>query len=131
MLSGAAHGAKVHLGCDVDTLQIRARDHHVVGDSLVAAELLAQKLSHETVASFMGDGAYETQYVHEACHRRGAITIIPPSRVHGREKGQHSRRRIATRRSRRASSLPVLSENVGAATTEITRGDEDELLLRK
>ena len=89
-LSGAVNGAKVHLGCDVDTLQIRARDHHVVGDSLVAAELLAQKLSHATVASFTGDGAYEAQYVHEACHRGGAITIIPPSRVHGREKGPHS-----------------------------------------
>jgi len=59
-LSGAIHGAKVHLGCDVDTLQIRARDHHVVGDSLVAAELLTPKPGHETVASFTGDGAYET-----------------------------------------------------------------------
>lgn len=78
-LSGAVNGAKVHLGCDVDTLQIRARDHHVEGDSLVAAELLAQKPSHATAACFMGDGAYETQYVHEACHRRGAITIIPPA----------------------------------------------------
>ena len=87
MLSGAVHGAKVNQGCDVDTLQIRARDHHVVGDSPVAAELLAQKPSHATVASSTGDGAYETQYVHEACHRRRAITIIPSSRLHSREKG--------------------------------------------
>ena len=87
VLSGAVNGAKVHLGCDADTLQIRARDHHVVGDSPVAAELLAQKPSHETVASFTGDAAYKTQYVHEACHRRGAITIIPSSRLHGRGKG--------------------------------------------
>lgn len=55
MLSGVVHGAKVHLGCDVDTLQIRARDHLVVGDSPVAAK----KPSHETGASFTVDvGSY-------------------------------------------------------------------------
>jgi len=59
VLSGAVHGAKVHLGCDADTLQIRARDHHVVGDSPVVAELLAPKPGHETGANFTVDvGSY-------------------------------------------------------------------------
>ena len=71
---------KVHLGIDADTLQIRAIvvTTNEVGDSPVAAELLAQIPSDETVASLTGDGAYDTQDVHEACHHRGAIPIIPP-----------------------------------------------------
>jgi len=70
---------KVHLGIDAQTLQIRAiavttKD---VGDSPMAADLLGQIPSHEEVASFTGDGAYDTQDVHEACWRHGAIPIIP------------------------------------------------------
>ena len=43
----------------------------------MAADLLGQIPSHEEVASFTGDGAYDTQDVHEACRRRGVIPIIP------------------------------------------------------
>lgn len=71
---------KVHLGIDAETLQIRAIvvTTNEVGDSPVAAELLSQIPSHEKLASFTSDGAYDTQDVHEACHHRGAIPIIPP-----------------------------------------------------
>ena len=71
---------KVHLGIDAQTLQIRAIavTTNEVGDSPMAAELLGQIPSHEKVASFTGDGAYDTKDVHEACHRRKAIPIIPP-----------------------------------------------------
>lgn len=80
---------KVHLGIDADTLQIRATvvTTNEVGDSPMAAELLDQILSHETVASFTGDGAYDTQDVHEACHRRGAMPIIPPRKGARLRKG--------------------------------------------
>ena len=71
---------KVHLGIDAENMQIRAIvvTTNEVGDSPVAAELLGQIPSQEKVASFTGDGAYDTQDVHEACHHRGAIPIIPP-----------------------------------------------------
>ena len=71
---------KVHLGIDAETLQIRAIvvTTNEVGDSPVAAELMSQIPSHEKLASFTGDGAYDTQDVHEACHYWGAIPIIPP-----------------------------------------------------
>lgn len=56
---------KVHLGIDVDALQIRsiAVTNNEVGDSPMAGELLDQIPSHEAVTSFMGDGAYDTQGV--------------------------------------------------------------------
>lgn len=65
-IGGATLGCarrKVHLGIDADTLQIRAIvvTTNEVGDSPVGAELLNQIPSHETVASFTGDGAYDTQ----------------------------------------------------------------------
>ncbi len=71
---------KVHLGIDAQTLQIRAIavTTNEVGDAPMAAELLGQIPSHEKVAGFTGDGAYDTKDVHEACHRRKAIPIIPP-----------------------------------------------------
>ncbi len=80
---------KVHLGIDADTLQIRAIvvTTNEVGDSPVAAELLAQIPSDETVASLTGDGAYDTQDVHEACHHLGAIPIIPPRKGARLRKG--------------------------------------------
>ena len=45
------------------------------------------KASGETVASFTGDGAYDTQDVHEACHHLGAIPIIPPRKGARLRKG--------------------------------------------
>ena len=58
-----------------------------VGDSPVAAELLSQIPSHEAVTSFTGDGAYDTQDMHKACHNRGAIPIIPSRKGARRHKG--------------------------------------------
>jgi hypothetical protein len=49
-----------------------------VGDSPTAAVLLGQIPRHEDVASCTGDGAYDTQDVHEACYLRGVIPIFPP-----------------------------------------------------
>lgn len=70
---------KVHLGIDAQTLQIRviAFGTNEVGDSPMVAELLSQFPGHEEVASFTGDGGYDTQNLHEACTRRGVIPIIP------------------------------------------------------
>jgi hypothetical protein len=80
---------KVHLGIDAENMQIRAMvvTTSEVGDSPVAAELLSQIPSHEIVASFTGDGAYDTQDVHEACHHRKAIPVIPPRKGARLRKG--------------------------------------------
>ena len=80
---------KVHLGIDAQTLQIRAIvvTTNEVGDSPVASDLLGQVPSHEKVVNFTGDGAYDTQDVHEACHQRGTIPIIPPRKGARLRKG--------------------------------------------
>ncbi|MEG1282394.1 MAG: IS5 family transposase, partial [Comamonas sp.] len=90
------HGAKwrhqwrkVHLGIDAGNMQIRAMvvTSDEVGDSPVAAELLAQIPSHEPVVSFTGDGVYDTQDVYEACYHRGAVPVIPPRKGARLRKG--------------------------------------------
>jgi len=60
---------KVHLGIDAQMLQIRAIaiTTNEVGDLRMAADLLGQIPSNEEIASFTGDGAYDTQDVHKAC----------------------------------------------------------------
>ena len=80
---------KVHLGIDAQTLQIRAIvvTTNEVGDSPVASELLGQVPGHEKIVSFTGDGAYDTQDVHEACHQRGVVPIIPPRKGARLRKG--------------------------------------------
>ena len=80
---------KVHLGIDAQTMQIRAIavTTNEVGDSPMAAALLGQIPRHEQVASFTGDGAYDTKDVHEACYLRGAIPIIPPRKGAKLRKG--------------------------------------------
>ena len=80
---------KVHLGIDAQTLQIRAIvvTTNEVGDSPIAADLLGQIPSNEEIASFTGDGAYDTQDVHKACYLRGAIPIIPPRKRAKLRKG--------------------------------------------
>ena len=80
---------KVHLGIDAQTLQIRAIvvTTNEVGDSPVAAELLAQIPNDEAVVSFTGDGAYDTQDVYEACHQRQTTPIIPPRKGAKLRKG--------------------------------------------
>lgn len=59
---------RVHLGIDVQTLQIRAIvvTTNKVEGSPMAAERLRQIPSHEDVASFTGNGAYDTKDMHEA-----------------------------------------------------------------
>ena len=90
------HGAErrrqwrqVHLGIDAENMQIRAMvvTTNEVGDSPVAAGLLGQIPNHEIVASFTGDGAYDTKDVHEACHHRKAIPVIPPRKGARLRKG--------------------------------------------
>ena len=109
---------KVHLGIDAETLQIRAIvvTTNEVGDSQVAAaELLSQIPSHEKLTSFTGDGAYDTQDVHEACHHLGAIPIIPP------RKGARLRKGLAfahRNEAVKACRQLVLSGNAGVVTTE-------------
>ena len=70
-------------------LQIRAMvvTTNEVGDSSAAAELLGQIPNHETVSSFTGDGAYDTQVVYEACHQRQTLPIIPPRKEARLRKG--------------------------------------------
>lgn len=48
------------------------------GDSPMAVELREKIPSLEATTSLTDDRAYDTQDVHEAFHRRGAISIIPP-----------------------------------------------------
>ena len=80
---------KVHHGVDAENMQIRAMvvTTNEVGDSPVAAGLLGQIPNHEIVASFTGDGAYDTKDVHEACHHRKAIPVIPPRKGARLRKG--------------------------------------------
>lgn len=86
---------KVHLGIDAENMQIRAMvvTTNEAGDSPVGAELLSQIPSHETVVSLTADGAYGTQDVHEACHRRGFIPVIPPRKGTRLRKGMASTHR--------------------------------------
>ena len=71
---------KLHIGIDATTLQIRAIcvTSNNVSDAAVIPDLLKQLPADETLESMTGDGAYDTQPVHEALLRRGAIPIIPP-----------------------------------------------------
>ena len=80
---------KVRLGINAENMQIRAIvvTTNEVGDSPVAAELRAQIPSHEPVVSFTGDGVYDTQDVHEACHHHKAIPVIPPRKGARLRKG--------------------------------------------
>lgn len=80
---------KVHLGIDADTLQNRAIvvTTNEVGDPPAGAELLNQIPCHEIVDSLTGDGGYDTHGVHEACHRRGVIPVIPPRKGARLRKG--------------------------------------------
>ena len=67
-------------GIDAQTLQLRAIcvTSNNVSDAAVVTDLLAQVPVDETIASFTGDGAHDTQPVYEAVMQRGAIPIVPP-----------------------------------------------------
>ena len=71
---------KLHIGIDAQTLQIRAIcvTSNNVSDACVLPDLLRQLPGDETLESLTGDGAYDTQPVHEAVIECGAIPIIPP-----------------------------------------------------
>ena len=118
----------MHLGIDAQTLQIRAiavTTINEVGDSPMAADLLGQIPSNEEIASFTGDGAYDTQDVHKACPG-GAIPIIPPRKGAKLRKGlAFAHRNEAVKACRQ---LGGLSETLERLPPKVTGGDQDELL---
>lgn len=71
---------KLHIAIDAQTLQLRAIcvTSNNVSDAAVVPDLLAQVPGDETIVTFTGDGAYDTQLVYEAVMQRGAIPIVPP-----------------------------------------------------
>lgn len=70
---------KVHLGIDVETLQIQ--DIEVIdkrqGDVQVLPSLLEQIPVDEKITCVSGDGVFDTKVCHEATAARGAIGCIP------------------------------------------------------
>lgn len=70
----------MHIDIDAQTLQIRAIcvTSNEISDAVVVADLLEQVPLNEAVLSLTGDGAYDTQPVHESVIQRGAVPIIPP-----------------------------------------------------
>ena len=71
---------KLHIGIDAQTLQIRAIcvTSSNASDAAVIPDLLQQLPDDEVLESLTGDGAYDTQAVHEEVIKRGGIPIIPP-----------------------------------------------------
>ena len=71
---------KLHIGIDAQTLQVRAIcvTSNNVSDAAVIPDLLQQLPEDEVLESLTGDGAYDTQPVHEEVIKRGGIPIIPP-----------------------------------------------------
>ena len=71
---------KLHLAVDPATHEILA--HRLTGndksDDAVFPELLEDVAGE--VGDCMGDGAYDTQDCHAACHKRGAKLVAPPNR---------------------------------------------------
>ena len=80
---------KLHIGIDAQTMQLRAIcvTSNNVSDAAVVPDLLAQVPENEAIASFTGDGAYDTQPVYEAVMQRGAIPIVPPRKNARMRKG--------------------------------------------
>ena len=70
--------AQGHLGIDA-TLEIRAIEvtDNATGIAPILSCLLDQIPADETVASFSGDGAYDTKGCYEAIAQREAQAIIP------------------------------------------------------
>ena len=80
---------KLHIGIDAQTMQLRTIcvTSNNVSDAAVVPDLLAQVPENEAIASFTGDGAYDTQPVYEAVMQRGAIPIVPPRKNARMRKG--------------------------------------------
>lgn len=74
---------KLHIGIDTQTLRIRAITvtSNNVSDAAVIPDLLGQLPVVEVLKSMRGDGAYDTQPVHETVIGRGAILIILPLKI--------------------------------------------------
>ena len=75
---------------DAQTLQIRAIcvTSNNVSDGAVVPGLIEQLPPNEVLESLTGDGAYDTQRVHEAVIRRGGTPIIPPRKNARIRKGE-------------------------------------------
>ena len=58
-----------------------------MSDASVLPDLLPQLPEDEVLESLTGDGAYDTQPVHEAVMRRGASPVIPPRKNARLRKG--------------------------------------------
>ena len=59
-----------------------------VSDAAVIPDLLQQLPEDEVLESLTGDGAYDTQPVHEEVIKRGGIPIIPPRKNARIRKGK-------------------------------------------
>ena len=81
---------KLHIGIDAQTLQIRAIcvTSSNASDAAVIPDLLQQLPDDEVLESLTGDGAYDTQAVHEEVIKRGGIPIIPPRKNARIRKGK-------------------------------------------
>ena len=102
--------AKVHLGIDAETLEIRAIEvtGSRVGDGPMLPKLLEQIPLEEPISTVTADGAYDTRACHAAIAARQATAVIP-TRRNGRPwkettPGAHARNNIlrASRRFGRA-----------------------------
>ena len=88
---------KLHIAIDAKKLQIRAIcvTSNNVSDAAVIRYLLQQLPADEQLENLTGDGACDTQPVHEAVIEREAIPIITPSKNARVRKGQVFRHRNA------------------------------------
>jgi hypothetical protein len=76
------HWAKVHLGIDAETLEIRAIEvtGSRVGDGPMLSKLLQQIPPEEPIGTVTADGAYDTRACHSAVAAREATAVIPTRR---------------------------------------------------
>ena len=74
--------AKVHLGIDAETLEIRAIEvtGSRVGDGPMLPKLLEQIPPNEAIGTVTADGAYDTRACHAAIAARRATAVIPTRR---------------------------------------------------
>lgn len=74
--------AKVHLGIDAETLEIRAIEAtgSRVGDGPMLPKLLEHVPLEEPISTVTADGAYDTRACHSAVAAREAAAVIPTRR---------------------------------------------------
>ena len=73
---------KFHLGIDADSQAVKAAEmtDHRHGDGEIVPSLLAKLREPERIGVITGDGAYDTNGVHEDSDSRSADLIVPPRR---------------------------------------------------